>query len=291
MKNQETNQKSLFINKAIDLLINNQDGIYIDCTYGNGGHSKKILKRLSKKGKLIAIDNDFNTKIYAKKIHDKRFKLININFNKLENFAFKKKLGKVSGILLDLGISKNQIKDFKRGFSFYKNGPLDMRINNNLGIKASEMLNNYKKKEILNILKKYGEDKKSNKITNEICKRRIKYPFKMTLELSNLIKKIKFKKNKTHPATKVFQSIRIYINNELTNLEKVIISSLDLLDINKKLIIITFNSLESTLIKSLIKTNTINKKKYNLKKIYPNKEELIFNKSSRSATMYVIKKS
>lgn len=142
--------KSLFINKAIDLLITNKDGIYIDCTFGLGGHSKKILNRLSNVGKLIAIDNDLNTNIFAKKtglFFDKRFNLINTNFSYLEKIAITKKLvGKVSGIILDLGLSKNQLKDYKRGFSFYINGPLDMRINNKLGIKAFDFLNNYKKK-------------------------------------------------------------------------------------------------------------------------------------------------
>ncbi|AGI27199.1 Ribosomal RNA small subunit methyltransferase H [Candidatus Portiera aleyrodidarum] len=282
--------KSLFINKAIDLLITSKDGIYIDCTFGLGGHSKNILHRLSNKGKLIAIDNDLNTMVFAKKLgifFDKRFKLINTNFCYLERIA-KKCCKKVSGIILDLGISKNQIKDYKRGFSFYINGPLDMRINNKLGITAFDFLNNYKTKEIFKIFKIYGEEKKSYIITKKICKRRIKYPFKMTLELSNLIKIIKFKKHK-HPATKVFQSIRIYINNELQNIEVLINSSLKILNINTKLIIITFNSLESHLVKKVIKNNMKKNNLFNYQ-VYPNTEEIIYNNSSRSATMYIIKK-
>lgn len=157
-----------------------------------------------------------------------------------------------------------------------------MRINNNLGITAFEFLNNYKSNEILKILKTYGEEKNSYRLTKKICKRRIKYPFKMTLELSNLIKKINLKTNK-HPATKLFQAIRIYINNELQNMEVLINSSFKILKKNKKLIIITFNSLESKLVKKVIKKNK-------LYKLYPNTEELIYNNSSRSATMYIIKK-
>lgn len=166
-----------------------------------------------------------------------------------------------------------------------------MRINNKLGITAFEFVNNYKSNEILKILQTYGEEKDSYRLTKKICKRRIKYPFKMTLELSNLIKQIKLKKNK-HPATKLFQAIRIYINNELQNMELLINSSFKILNKNKKLIIITFNSLESKLLKKVIKKNILvnNLFKSKLECYHPNTEEIIYNNSSRSATMYIIKK-
>lgn len=158
-----------------------------------------------------------------------------------------------------------------------------MRINNTLGLTAFEVLNNYKSKEILNILKTFEEDKLSYKLTKQICKRRMKYPFKMTLELSNLIKQLQInKKTNKHPATKIFHAIRIYINNELKNMEVLLKSSLKILHKNKNLIIITFNSLESNLVKKVIKNNIF--------KFYPDIKEIIYNNSSRSATMYIIKK-
>lgn len=213
-------------------------------------------------------------------------------------------MGTVSGIILDLGISKHQIKDYKRGFSFYINGPLDMRINTNVGLTAFEFLNNYKSKEIFQVLTTYGEekDRTSYRLTKLICNRRKEFPLKMTLEVSNLIKQIitqtiknknknknkqhNYTYNNKHPATKIFQAIRCYINNELQNLEFLITSSFKLLNKNKNLIIITFNSLESKLIKQVIKNN-IN----NLFKIYPSSEEVIYNNSSHCATLYIIKKT
>ncbi|AFS18965.1 16S rRNA (cytosine(1402)-N(4))-methyltransferase [Candidatus Portiera aleyrodidarum] len=350
--------KSLFFNKAIDYLITNKDGLYIDCTLGLGGHSKQILNRLSINGLLIALDNDLNTKTLVKNLEfylDKRFSFININFKYLEIIAKKKHLfGIVSGILLDLGISTYQIKDYKRGFSFFINGPLDMRINNTFGITACCLLNHYKFKQIFKIFKTYGEDEQLYRLTVEICNRRHHFPFKMTLELSNLIKTLKFtnyhikhqliktkpkiqktyiihhksikikqkfikhsksintkhiiikenttknkiiktnnnnnsinkkKKKHIHPSTKIFQAIRSYINNEIQNLEIVIITSLKLLKTNKKLIIITFNSLESQIVNKVLKT-TLNK----VNKIYPSIEEVFYNNSSRCSAIFIIQK-
>ena len=381
--------KTLFINKAIDFLVTNKDGLYIDCTFGLGGHSKQILNRLSTNGRLIAIDNDLISQKFVKHLgisFDKRFSLINTNFSNLEVIAKQQNLfGKVSGIILDLGISTYQIKDYKRGFSFFINGPLDMRLNNTLGLTACDFLNHYKLKQILKIFKTYGDDGFLYRLTQQLCNRRNQFPFKMTLELSNLIKQIYFTKyhikhktlktktfkkhkkqqikpkhmfinnkhktintkqikqhkeinttinnhtnknintgtkqpnythynnlynqlfkinnnkhtannikqckinkhtNKSiHPATKIFQAIRSYINKEMQNLEIVIITSFKLLKQNTNLIIITFNSLESHLVKQVLKTsfNTIIT-------LYPSIEEVIYNNSSRCSTMFLIKK-
>ncbi|WMY97718.1 MAG: 16S rRNA (cytosine(1402)-N(4))-methyltransferase RsmH [Arsenophonus sp.] len=253
--------KSVLLNEAINSLNIKKSGIYIDATFGTGGHSKLILSHLGPYGKLIAIDRDPEAIEIAKKIKDKRLIIHNLCFSKLFKFIkFQKLEGKINGILLDLGMSSIQLDNPKRGFSFMKDGPLDMRMNQQKGETAKKWLTYAKKKDIEKILKKYGEEKYAKKIAKNIFyynQLNKNDPLNSTVKLKELINKcISIKKRKKNPATKTFQAIRIYINNELEEIKKFLKDSLNILATYGRLSVISFHSLEDKLIKSFITNNS-----------------------------------
>ncbi|WP_343188353.1 16S rRNA (cytosine(1402)-N(4))-methyltransferase RsmH [Buchnera aphidicola (Ceratoglyphina bambusae)] len=303
------NHVSVLLKEVIKNLKIKKNGIYIDCTFGLGGHSKNILKKIKKNGFLYSFDKDPNTLKFSKKIENKNFHFINDSFENLLKYTKKFNITKkVNGILLDLGISKNQIYDKKRGFSFTLDGPLDMRINQNIGISAEEWINKSSEKDICKILKKFGEERFSKNIAKSIIKHRRKKKIKRTLELSKIINNVISNKNrKKNPSTRSFQAIRIYINKELKSIKKILKDSLKILAPNGRLLVISFNSLEDKIIKKFMKENSMNlnipiklpitnkevkKLNYNkqlkiLKKIKPKKKEIKKNPSSRSAILRV----
>lgn len=305
---------SVLLNESINSLNINKNGIYIDSTFGNGGHSVLILSKLGKNGRLIAIDRDpESVKLGKKIIKDNRFFIKNALFSELENIVEEKNLiGKINGVLIDLGVSSLQLDDSKRGFSFMKDGPLDMRMNQNIGETASEWLIRSKEKDIFNVLKKYGEEKFAKRIAKEIyfynhnCKQG---PLKRTKELVNLIKKINPRRKYKNSSTRSFQAIRIHINNELEEIEKLLEGLLRILAINGRFCVITFHSLEDRVIKYFAKKKTRNQfffkrvsKRYIktrknhdpylrfLGKIKPTNSEIISNIRSRSAMLYIFEK-
>ncbi|XBC44565.1 MAG: 16S rRNA (cytosine(1402)-N(4))-methyltransferase RsmH [Buchnera aphidicola (Schlechtendalia peitan)] len=281
-----------------------KNGIYIDCTFGFGGHSKEILKHLSEKGKLYAIDKDPLAIKIGKKIQDRRFKIIKGNFSDiLKYFQTKNFQQNIDGILFDLGISSMQINDPNRGFSFLSNGPLDMRMNPKLGITACNWLIKSNAKSISKVLYKFGEERFAKKIAKKIVQQNKIKPITQTSELVNLIKTI-VPYNKKHPATRTFQAIRIYINQELDELEKVFQYVLKLLKFKGRLSIISFHSLEDRIVKKFITQNSklpfvptglaINEKQLktlkiimlkNMGKIIPTKFEVQNNPRARSAIL------
>lgn len=231
-----------------------KNGIYIDTTFGMGGHSNEILKKLGKEGKLYSIDKDPNSIFIGKKIKDERFDIVHENFSNVLNYAKNKNIiGKVNGILFDLGVSSLQIEDKKRGFSFQKNGPLDMRMNPNYGISASDWLFKSSIKTISFILKNFGEERFSKRIAYAIknyCK--IK-KITSTFELVDIIKKATPIKNKfKHPARRTFQAIRIYINQEFEEIKKGLENTLKILKPGGRLAIISFHSLEDKIVKNFM---------------------------------------
>lgn len=285
-----------------------KNGIYIDGTFGCGGHSNEILKKIGEKGKLYAIDVDPFAVQEAKKITDSRFKFFHGSFSNII-FLLRKEniIKKVDGILLDLGVSSIQLNNPERGFSFRLDGPLDMRMNPTSGITASKWLLENKEKKISDVLKKFGEEKYAKKIANAIIKTNKISPITRTTELSDLIKKnTPFNKSK-HPARCSFQAIRIYLNQELTELKKILNDSLKILSHKGRLSIISFHSLEDRIVKKFfinhskqhffipknlpITENQIKKiKKNNFKiisRIFPNINEIIKNRRSRSAILRV----
>ncbi|WAI11984.1 MAG: 16S rRNA (cytosine(1402)-N(4))-methyltransferase RsmH [Buchnera aphidicola (Macrosiphum albifrons)] len=236
-----------------------KNGIYIDSTFGTGGHSNEILKKLGKDGKLYSIDKDPIAVSIGNNIKDSRFHIINENFSRLLDYAKNKKIiGKVNGIIFDLGVSSLQIDDHKRGFSFKQDGPLDMRMNPNHGISASEWLFKSNVKKIAFVLKNFGEERFSKKIAYAIKYASQIKQITSTLELANIIRRAIPIKNKfKHPAKRSFQAIRIYINQELEEIKKALESTLKILRPGGRISIVSFHSLEDRIVKKfMIKNST-----------------------------------
>lgn len=305
------NHISVLSKEVVDFLKIKKNGIYIDCSFGLGGHSKLILSKLGKYGRLIAIDRDPESVLYAKKtIKDSRFLIKKCLFSDLKKLVISYNLvGKINGILLDLGISSYQINNPERGFSFIKDGPLDMRMDQTKGQTASEWLKEAKECEIEKVLRTYGEEKFSKKIAKAIFLRNSMLhmkPILRTKELSNLIiKNVFYSKKRKHPARKTFQAIRIHINNELKEIEYVLKCFSNILMKKGRVLVISFHSLEGRIIKNFIKKyckllvskrDIKNGKLYikpifkMLNKIKPTKKEIINNPSSRSSILRVIEK-
>ncbi|WMC20185.1 MAG: 16S rRNA (cytosine(1402)-N(4))-methyltransferase RsmH [Enterobacteriaceae bacterium PSpyr] len=279
---------TVLLNESIKSLKIKKNGIYIDATFGNGGHTKLILSKLSKKGKLFSIDKDPKTIKIAQKIKDNRFKILNINFSDL----FKLNLNKqINGILFDLGLSSIQLDNPKRGFSFINDGILDMRINQTKGKNAIDWIKNSNIKKLYFVFKKFGEDRFAKRIAIAIYKYSKIKTIISTKELSNLIKLNynKFYNNKIHPATQYFRAIRIVINNEIQEIKLGLKYALKLLSKKGRLSIISFHSLEDKIIKNFINIKNFNKLKF-LYKIKPSFYEIKKNYRSRSAILRISEK-
>ena len=203
----------VMINESIDSLVLNKSGAYLDCTFGLGGHSKEILKRLNSKGTLNSIDQDQTVIEYAKKIQDPRFKFEYSKFSKIGELFINRKF---DGILFDLGVSSLQLDDASRGFSFQKNGKLDMRMDQNDKISALEWVNKAKEKEIADIFYFLGEERKSRLFAKRVVEKRRTKLIESTEDLAEVTYAgKKFRNSKKHPATNIFRAIRTFINNEL----------------------------------------------------------------------------
>ncbi|BCG49574.1 16S rRNA (cytosine(1402)-N(4))-methyltransferase RsmH [Candidatus Profftella armatura (Diaphorina cf. continua)] len=256
-KNQK--HKTVFLNEAINWLnIKNEriNGIYIDATFGQGGHSYKILERLGKRGRLIAIDKDIESVALGNKITDSRFSIIHNCFTKLDIILKKYNIQKIDGILFDLGISSNQINNALRGFSFLLDGPLDMRMDITCGISASKWLANATEFNIKKVIRDYGEERFATKIAKKIVHYRSITPITRTKQLVEIIlKSTRNNKKYKNPATRTFQAIRIYINQELKNL--LIALKMGFKKLNKKgrIVVISFHSLEDRIVKNFINLN------------------------------------
>ncbi|AAO26938.1 hypothetical protein bbp_206 [Buchnera aphidicola str. Bp (Baizongia pistaciae)] len=245
----------VLLNETIQNLDIKNDGIYIDATFGYGGHSKEILKHLGKNGKLYSIDQDpYAIKIANKLKNDTRFNIIHGKFSNILKYSNKNKIrGKVNGILLDLGMSSMQINNPNRGFSFISDGPLDMRMNPNTGIPAYMWLKKTNLTTLYHVLKKYGEEPFSKKIAYNIIAYNKKKTITRTLELSKIItNSIPIKKYRKHPARRVFQAIRIYINHEIYELQQALEHVLNILIPGGKLLILSFHSLEDRTVKKFM---------------------------------------
>lgn len=230
------------------------NGIYIDATFGRGGHSKAILEKLDKTGKLFAIDKDSDAITAAKKIEDPRFKIFQGSFAEIKNLTEKENiLGFVDGILLDLGVSSPQFDDAARGFSFRLEGPLDMRMNKNQGVPLSKWLNTVTEGVLRETIKIYGEERFAKRIAKSIIEERDKKEITTTTELAEIVAKAHpaWEWGK-HPATRTFQALRIFINNELEDLKIVLSQCLDLLKPGGRLLVISFHSLEDRIVKNFI---------------------------------------
>lgn len=256
MHKQEQHQPVLLAEVIKNLAID-REGIYIDATFGRGGHAGEILSYLGKKGKLIAIDKDPAAVAYAKQTwgQDERFKIYQGSFKNLKEIAESAGiLGQVSGILLDLGVSSPQLDQAERGFSFLRDGPLDMRMNPKTGISAAEWLACAHENEIAQVLKDYGEERYAKRIARAIGEERKLRPIVTTVHLANVVKCAhpRWERHK-HPATQTFQAIRIRINNELEDLKVCLEQSVEVLKRGGRLLVISFHSLEDRIVKRFIR--------------------------------------
>jgi 16S rRNA (cytosine1402-N4)-methyltransferase len=245
----------VLLEKVLEYLTVSPNGIYIDGTFGRGGHSTEILKRLDNSGLLLAIDKDPAAILAAEKLAtDLRFSIQQGSFTTLHaQVAAKGWLGKVAGILLDLGVSSPQLDDASRGFSFLRDGPLDMRMDSSQGQSAAEWINTTTESEIIDVLKSYGEERYARRIAAFIIEARQEMPIVTTGRLAEIVSKAhpRWEPNK-HPATRTFQAIRIFINRELDELKQVLPQSLDILKPGGRLVVISFHSLEDKIVKHFL---------------------------------------
>lgn len=248
----------VLLNETLTGLNINPDGIYVDATFGRGGHSREILKRLSKNGRLYALDRDLSAIEAAKSIDDERFSIVHARFSQLKEVCEDFKiLGKVNGILMDIGVSSPQLDDASRGFSFDKDGPLDMRMDQSAKVDAALIVNTYDAKDLAYIFKTYGEERFAGKVANAIVRQREKTPFTTTLALADVISaSIPGKPGPKHKATRCFQALRIAVNSELDELKSALEGSLDVLDKDGRLCVISFHSLEDRIVKTFIRENS-----------------------------------
>lgn len=284
----------VMINESIDSLVLNKSGAYLDCTFGLGGHSKEILKRLNSKGTLNSIDQDQTVIEYAKKIQDPRFKFEYSKFSKIGELFINRKF---DGILFDLGVSSLQLDDAARGFSFQKNGRLDMRMDQNDKISALEWVNKAEEKEIADIFYYLGEERKSRLFAKRVVEKRKTKLIESTEDLAEVTYAgKKFRNSKKHPATNIFRAIRIFINNELEEIKKALQASIDLLQDKGRLVVISFHSMEDRIVKNFLKGKLDDQENTNSiqiigKIIKPSREEINFNARSRSAILRIGEKT
>ena len=244
-------------NEAVDALECTNGKIYVDCTLGGGGHSELILKRIQPDGKLIAFDIDKDAiEAASERLKDyKNLTIVNSSYvdikQTLANFGINKITG---GVLFDLGASYHQFNKADRGFSFSKEAPLDMRFNQNAEFSAYDVVNGYSENDLVRIFSEYGEERFSKRIAKKIIEQRKAKNIETTTELADLIVNATPRiKSSIHPATRVFQAIRIEVNQELTNVKNTLNDVLDLLDIGAIISVISFHSLEDRLVKNLFR--------------------------------------
>ena len=239
-----------------------KDGIYLDCTFGRGGHSREILQVLGESGKLLALDRDGQAinSIEAKGMHkDDRFTLIQSRFSELENIAVQQDCsGLVDGILMDIGVSSPQLDDAERGFSFMKDGPLDMRMDKTADESAEQWLAKVKEKDLTKVLFEFGEERFARRIAKAVVgQRREQNPITTTGQLAELIKKaVPFTDKHKHPATRSFQAIRIVINQELRELKQALEQAIVILKPGGRLVVISFHSLEDRIVKRFFRNES-----------------------------------
>ncbi len=305
----EEQHLTVLLQEAVDELVLDPDGFYVDGTFGRGGHSHLVLERLNK-GELLAFDKDPEAiKVAAERFgDDSRFSIEQQSFAQLQTcLESRDRVGRVDGVLLDLGVSSPQLDDAERGFSFLNDGPLDMRMNPDVGLSAAEWINSAEEAEIARAMKEYGEERYARRIAGAIVREREIEPITRTLALAKIVAEANpaWEKNK-NPATRAFQGIRIFINNELGDLEAVLDQALESLAVGGRLVVISFHSLEDRLVKRFIRRHErgdelppgvpvmesqLNKRLRSIgKAVKASKGEVDANVRSRSAIMRVAEK-
>ena len=248
---------TVLLKEAVDGVAIDADGLYIDGTFGRGGHTAELLSRLSEKGSVIAIDKDLDAIAagQARFAEEDRLTLVHASFAELAEIVKQAgKHGEVAGVLLDLGVSSPQLDVAERGFSFLRDGPLDMRMDTSKGLSAAEWLASADEQDIAKVIKEYGEERFARRMAAAIVRERAEKPIERTVQLAKILADAHpaWERGK-HPATKAFQAIRIFINRELADLEDLLQQVIDSLTVGGRLVVISFHSLEDRRVKRFIR--------------------------------------
>ncbi len=301
---------TVLLHEAVDALAVKPDGIYVDGTFGRGGHSRLILEQLGKSGKLIAFDKDPAAVMAGQAIKDARFCMVHSGFSQMRQILQELGVGRVDGILLDLGVSSPQLEQAPRGFSFRFEGPLDMRMDTSQGQTAAEWLASVSEAHLGEVIRDYGEERFAKQIARAIVAARAQQPIVTTLQLAGIVvatvrARERQRENKQNPATRTFQAIRIYLNQELEELSLTLPQCVEILNPGGRLVVISFHSLEDRLVKRFMRESTnfdklprglplraievqrliCQKLRLVGKAIRPSEEEVVANPRARSAVM------
>jgi 16S rRNA (cytosine1402-N4)-methyltransferase len=247
---------TVLLHEAVDALVGNPAGIYVDGTFGRGGHSREILRRLDPAGRLLGIDKDEEAQREALELAgcDERFAFARASFADLPGLLAERHIDAVDGILLDLGVSSPQLDVAERGFSFLRDGPLDMRMDRSRGESAADWLNRAEESEIATVLRDYGEERYARRIAAAIVRARDETPLTRTAQLAGVVSEAHPRWEKHHhPATRAFQAIRIRVNRELDDLAGLLAAALPLLALGGRLVVISFHSLEDRIVKRYLR--------------------------------------
>ena len=298
----ETYHVPVLLNESIDGLDIKPDGIYVDVTFGGGGHSKEILRRLGKKGHLYSFDQDPDAEKNI--VNDDRFTFVRSNFRYLKNWMRYYGVDHIDGLLADLGVSSHHFDDETRGFSFRFDAPLDMRMNKRAGTTAAEILNNYDEEQLADIFYIYGELKNARKIAATIAKTRNEKKIETTGDLMNATEKLFQREREKKEMAKMFQALRIEVNHEMDALKEMLNGAMETLCEGGRLSVITYHSLEDRIVKNMMKAGNVEGKVkqdffgrieapfrlVNNKVIVPSDEEQQQNPRSRSAKLRIAEK-
>jgi len=246
----------VLLHEAVDALAVKPDGIYVDATFGRGGHSRLILSRLGEQGRLVALDRDPAAVVAGEAIADKRFCIRHGSFSHMQWLLQQLGIAKIDGVLLDLGVSSPQLEEISRGFSFRSGGPLDMRMDTTGGQTAAEWLAAVAEEQLERVIKEYGEERFARQIARAIVAARARQPIVTTSQLAEIVSAVvrtRQRESIRHPATRTFQAIRIFLNRELEELLLVLPQCVELLNPGGRLVVISFHSLEDRMVKQFMR--------------------------------------
>lgn len=299
---EQTYHIPVLLKESIEGLNLKKGGIYVDVTFGGGGHSKEILRQMDKSCRLFSFDQDEDAERNI--VDDDRFTFVRSNFRYIKNFMKYHGVDKVDGILADLGVSSHHFDDSERGFSFRFDGKLDMRMNKRAGMTAADIVNNYDEERLANLFYLYGELKNSRKLASVLVKRRTVQPFDTIGDFLEVVKPLYGREREKKELAKVFQSLRIEVNQEMEALKEMLYSATEILKPGGRLSVITYHSLEDRMVKNIMKTGNVEGKMeqdffgnvqtpfklVNNKVIVPTDEEITSNPRSRSAKLRIAEK-
>lgn len=302
MEEETTYHIPVLLKESVDAMNIRPEGIYVDVTFGGGGHSREILSRLGSKGRLLGFDQDEDAERNV--VDDSRFIFVRSNFRYLHNFLRYHGIEKVDAILADLGVSSHHFDDSERGFSFRFDGQLDMRMNKRAGSTAADVVNTYDEERLADLFYLYGELKNSRKLASVIVKARNTHKITSIGEFLEIVKPLFGREREKKELAKVFQALRIEVNREMEALKEMLLAATEALKPGGRLVVITYHSLEDRMVKNIMKTGNIEGKAVqdffgnvqtpfrlvNTKVIVPGEEEIARNPRSRSAKLRIAEK-